>query len=172
MRCNTIASIGMQVMETEKAMISKIMFIASSGGHLEEISQLKKIAARFDNSLVTEKNEFEVRNFGNRQYFVPQMNRKEKLFLLKFIRLFFQAYKILKREKPGLVITTGALISYPFCVLERMMHGKVIYIESFARVNEPSLTGKLIHKHADLFIVQWEDMLEYFPDAVLGGGIF
>lgn len=150
----------------------KIAFIASSGGHLEEICRLEKVAEKYDNFLVTEKNDFEVRKFGKRQYYVPQMNRKEKLFLFKFIRLFYQAYKILKREKPDIVITTGALIAYPFCVLEKMMHGKVIYIESFARVNKPSLTGKMVHRHADLFLVQWEDMLEYFPDAVLGGGIF
>lgn len=150
----------------------KVLFVASSGGHLEEISQLKRIAKEYENALVTEKNGFEVRNFGNRQYFVPQINRKELLFLPKFIRLFFRARRILKKEKPDVVITTGALISYPFCVLQKRRHGKVIYIESFARVKEPSLSGKLIHKHADLFIVQWEDMLEYFPDAVLGGGIF
>ena len=150
----------------------KILFVASSGGHLEEISQLKRIAGEYDNALVTEANGFEVRNFGNRQYFVSQMNRKELLFLSKFLRLFFQARRILKKEKPDVVITTGALIAYPFCILEKMKHGKVVYIESFARVKEPSLSGKLLHKHADLFIVQWEDMLEYFPDAVLGGGIF
>lgn len=153
-------------------MAMKILFVASSGGHLEEISQLKRIAQEYDNALVTEENGFEVRNFGNRQYFVSQINRKELLFLPKFIRLFFRAHRILKKEKPDVVITTGALIAYPFCVLEKKRHGKVVYIESFARVKEPSLSGKLLHKHADLFIVQWEDMLEYFPDAVLGGGIF
>lgn len=153
-------------------MAMKVLFVASSGGHLEEISQLKRIAGEYDNALVTEENGFEVRNFGNRQYFVPQMNRKELLFLPKFIKLFFQARRIIKKEKPDVVITTGALIAYPFCILEKMRHGKVVYIESFARVKEPSLSGKLLHKHADLFIVQWEDMLEYFPEAVLGGGIF
>ena len=153
-------------------MIQKIMFVASSGGHLEEISQLKRIAKQYDNSLVTEKNEFEVRSFGNRQYFVPQINRKELLFLPKFIRLFFHANKLLKKEKPDLIITTGALISVPFCILEKKKKGKVVYIESFARVHEPSLTGKILHRYADVFIVQWEDMLNYYPDAILGGGIF
>lgn len=153
-------------------MVKKVLFVASSGGHLEEISRLKRIAGEYDNALVTEKNGFEVRDFGNRQYFVPQINRKEILFLPKFIGLFFRALWILGKEKPDVVITTGALIAYPFCILEKMRGGKVIYIESFARVREPSLSGKLIHKHADLFLVQWEDMLEYFPDAVLGGGIF
>lgn len=153
-------------------MVKKIAFVASSGGHLEEISQLKRIAKECDNFLVTEKNSFEVRDFCNRQYFVPQMNRKEKLFLFKFIGLFISAFKVLSKEKPDVVITTGALVAYPFCILQRLRQGKVIYIESFARVSEPSLTGKLLHKHANLFIVQWEDMLSYYPDAVLGGGVF
>lgn len=150
----------------------KILFVASSGGHLEEISQLKRIAAKYDNALVTEKIKFDANNFGNRQYYVPQINRKEILFIPKFVSLFFKARKILKVEKPDIVITTGALICYPFCVLQKKKKRKVIYIESFARVYEPSLTGKLVHKYADLFIVQWEDMLNYYPDAVLGGGIF
>lgn len=153
-------------------MISKIAFIASSGGHLEEISRLKKTADEYSCFLITEKSEFELSNFCSKQYLVPQMNRKEKLFIFKFIRLFFTAIRILLKEKPDAIITTGALIAYPFCRIARILRKKVIYIESFARVNEPSLTGKLLHKHADLFIVQWEDMLQYYPDAVLGGGIF
>lgn len=153
-------------------MVSNILFVASSGGHLEEISQLKKVAGLCDNALVTESGDFNTRTFGNRQYYVPQINRKELLFLPKFVGLFFRAGKIIKKEKPDVIITTGALIAYPFCVLQHKKGGKVIYIESFARVNEPSLSGKLIKKHSDLFIVQWEDMLKYFPDAVLGGGIF
>lgn len=153
-------------------MVSRIMFVASSGGHLEEISQLKKISEKYDNALVTEKNSFGVRQFGNRKYFVSQINRKEPLFLPKFIILFFKARRILKKEAPDVVITTGALISFPFCVIQKKNGKKVVYIESFARVNNPSLTGKLVHKYADLFIVQWEDMLSVFPDATLGGGIF
>nr|MCR4756139.1 polysaccharide biosynthesis protein [Lachnospiraceae bacterium] len=49
---------------------------------------------------------------------------------------------------------------------------KVVYVESFARVNEPSLTGKLVYNMSDLFMVQWEDMLEKYPKSMLGGGIF
>ena len=52
------------------------------------------------------------------------------------------------------------------------MGKKVIYIESFARVDEPSLTGKLMYHVADLFIVQWKEMMEFYPNAVYGGGIF
>ena len=49
---------------------------------------------------------------------------------------------------------------------------KIIYIESFARVDEASLTGKLMYPIADKFIVQWEEMLKLYPKAVYGGAIY
>ena len=44
--------------------------------------------------------------------------------------------------------------------------------EPFARVNSPSLTGKLMYRIADLFIVQWKDMLQFYLNAIYGGGFF
>ena len=52
------------------------------------------------------------------------------------------------------------------------MKKKVIFIESFARVDGSSLTGKLMKKVADLYIVQWEELLQFVPNAIYGGGIF
>lgn len=150
----------------------KICFIASSGGHLEELSRLKKIESTFDCFLITEKSEFKVKNFCNKKYYIPQMNRRELLFLPKFLILFFTAFRLLRKERPDFIITTGALAAYPFCIIGKYMGIKVVYIESFARVHHPSLTGKLLYNFADLFIVQWEDMLELYPKSVLGGGIF
>lgn len=151
---------------------AKVAFVASSGGHLEEIAKLKMIESKYDGFLVTEKGDFEMPNFCKKQYRVTQMNRKELLFIPKFIRLFGQAWRILHKENPGFIITTGALIAYPFCVVGKLMGIKVIYIESFARVQKPSLTGRLLYNFSDLFVVQWDDMLIRYPKAVLGGGVF
>jgi len=152
--------------------IKKICFIASSGGHLEEISRLKVIESKYNSFLVTEKSEFTVENFCENKYYTAQMNRKDPLFLIKFIGLFFKANHILNKEKPDMIITTGALMAYPFCILARYKEIKIVYIESFARVTKPSLTGRLLYNFADLFIVQWDDMLKLYPKSVLGGGIF
>jgi len=76
------------------------------------------------------------------------------------------------KERPSCIISTGALATYPICIIGFIMRIKIIYIESFARVDSPSLTGKLMYKFADLFIVQWEEMLEVYPKAKYGGGIF
>lgn len=94
------------------------------------------------------------------------------VFSYSFYQAFFQAYAILKKEKPDCIISTGALMTYPVCLLGKMRKIHIIYIESFARVDEASLTGKLMYPLADLFLVQWEDMLKVFPKAIYAGGIF
>ena len=153
-------------------MPKKVCFVASSGGHLEEISRLKEIESKYDSFLVTEKSDFEVKNFCEKKYYIYQMNRREILFLPKLLWLFVVAWRMLHKEKPDFIITTGALAAYPFCIIGKYMGMKIVYIESFARVHHPSLTGKLLYNFADLFIVQWEDMLELYPKSVLGGSIF
>ncbi len=152
----------------------KVCFLASSGGHLEEISRLVEIEEKYDNFLVTEKGKFEELHFGKKVIYVYQINRKEILFPLKFIGLILKAFKILLKEKPTVLISTGALATVPFCIVGKLLGKRIVYIESFARVDTPSLTGKIIYKLklANLFVVQWEDMLKYFPEAIVGGRIF
>lgn len=150
----------------------KIAFIASSGGHLEEIERLKKVEKKYDSFLITEAGEFSKTNFCRKKYLVSQMNRRQLVFLPKLAILFIRAFGILIKEKPDFIITTGALVAYPFCVVGKLMGVKLVYVESFARVKRPSLTGRLLYNFADLFIVQWEDMLKLYPKSVLGGGIF
>lgn len=91
---------------------------------------------------------------------------------MHFLKLFFISSKIYKKIKPDTIISTGALVTVPICIIGKLHHKKIIYIESFARINSPSLTGKIMYKFADEFIVQWEDMLKYFPKAHYWGGIF
>lgn len=152
----------------------KVCFLASSGGHLEEISRLVEIEEKYDNLLVTEKGGFDELHFGKKVIHVYQINRKEILFPFKFIGLIFKAFKILLKEKPTVLISTGALATVPFCMVGKLLKKRIIYIESFARVDTPSLTGKIMYKLklANLFVVQWEDMLKYFPKAIIGGRIF
>ena len=152
--------------------VKKACFIASSGGHWEELMCLKEIADVYDTFYVTEEGS-QAEDFSLKKiYTLPQINRHEKNFLPHFIILFKNASKILKRERPDFVITTGALIAFPFCVLAKFRGIKVIYIESFARVNNQSLTGKLVYPFADLFLVQWESLLKLYPKAKYVGGIF
>lgn len=150
----------------------KICLAASLGGHLEEIARLSDLGKQYEVYLVTEKGGFTALSFCSQVYHLDNINRKEFLFLPKFIKNFLRSFYILLKEKPNSIISTGALATYPTCLLGKLMGKQIIYIESFARVNSASLTGKLMYRISDLFIVQWEEMLEIFPKAVYGGGIF
>ena len=150
----------------------KICFVASSGGHWEELLCLKEIAHENETFYVTEKGgQLDDCKLSD-VYLFSQINRKETLFLIHFLCVMVKALYIILKEKPDVVITTGALLSYPFCLMAKIIGKKVIYIESFARVYDASLTGKLVYPFADLFIVQWESLLKCYPKAVYKGSIF
>ena len=149
----------------------KLCFAASSGGHLEEIKRLAKLKEGHECFLFTEEG-LETSDFCDNIYYVKKIDRRERLFILNFLSLFRRSWHVLRREKPDCIITTGALAAYPISMLGKLRGCKLIYIESFARTDSASLTGKLLHPVADLFIVQWEEGLRYFPKAVYGGGIF
>ena len=150
----------------------KACFIASSGGHWEELMCLKAIADEHDTVYITEDGGQARDSSLENIHLVPQINRRQKDFLWRFLKLMVSAGKIMLREKPDFIVTTGALISFPFCVYAKLMRAKVIYIETFARVNDRSLTGRLVYPLADLFLVQWESLLELYPKAKYVGGIF
>ena len=152
--------------------IKKACFIASSGGHWEELMCLREIADAYDTFFVTEEGGQAEDSNLKKIYTLPQINRHEKRFFFHFFNLFKSALKILKKEKPDFVITTSALIAFPFCIFAKLRGTKIIYIESFARVNNQSLTGKLVYPFADLFLVQWEPLLKFYPKAKYVGGIF
>lgn len=150
----------------------KLCCAASSGGHLEELSCLKSLTDNYDIFTVTEKCEFGEESLGEKQYYIRQINRKESGFALHFLEILIDSWKIIRKEKPDVIISTGALATFPLCLIGKIMGKKVIYIESFARIDEPSLTGKLVYPFADLFLIQWKELKKVYPRAVYIGSIF
>lgn len=150
----------------------KICFISSSGGHFEQLMMLKPLMDKYKSFIVTEKTNYKVSGGNRTIYYLDQVNRNEKLFVLKMIKNSLITLKIFIKEKPDVIITTGVLSAIPMCIIGKIFRKKLIYIESFAKVNTPTLTGKLIYKFADQFYVQWRDMLKIYPEAIYRGGIY
>ena len=151
----------------------KVLFAASSGGHLEQIMMLSPLMDEFDSCLVTEKTPYNVVETKKvKTFFVKQINRKEKRFLFSlFINCINSMYIFLK-FRPNVIISTGALSTLPILILGKLLGRKVIFIESFAKVNTPTRTGQLVYKFADKFYVQWEEMLKVYPEAIYKGGLY
>ncbi len=88
------------------------------------------------------------------------------------IKNTFLAIKVLKKERPDLIISSGAAVAVPFFYIGKLFGAKTVYIEVFDRIDKPTLTGKLVYPITDLFVVQWEEMKQVYPKAVNSGGIF
>lgn len=152
---------------------TKICFAASSGGHFEQLMMLAPLMDKYKSFVVTEKTNYNIEKKQDKNvYYLSQINRKEKMWILKFILNFLMSLKIFLKEKPDVVISTGVLATIPICLICKLFKRKLIYIESFAKVTSPTLSGKLLYKYADRFYVQWESMLKIYPKAIYLGGIY
>jgi UDP-N-acetylglucosamine:LPS N-acetylglucosamine transferase len=82
------------------------------------------------------------------------------------------SFYVILVERPDVVITTGAGIVVFFCVSAKLLGAKLIFIESMARIERPTLTARMLYPFADLFFVQWPGLLKYFPKAKYMGRLF
>ena len=148
----------------------KICLVGSSGGHLTHLYMLKPFWQDKERFWVTFDKE-DARNLleGEKVYpcYFPT-NRNVK----NLLRNTMVAFKVLRKENPDILISTGAAVAVPFFYLAKLMGKKLVYIEVFDRIEAPTLTGKMVYPIADRFIVQWEELRKVYPKAVNLGCIF
>ncbi|MCI8453818.1 MAG: polysaccharide biosynthesis protein [Lachnospiraceae bacterium] len=150
----------------------KICFAASSGGHLEELLMLRPLMERYDSFIVTEKTAYTVHVEGIRCHYLLQVNRLEKTCVPRLFANTVHSFAICLAEQPDVIVCTGVLATIPLCLLCKLFGKTLIYIESFAKVKTPTLTGKLLYRFADRFYIQWPKLQESYPKAVYRGSVY
>ena len=133
---------------------------------------LRPLMDKYESFIVTEKTNYLVSNNDYKFYYLKQVNRHEFRLIYYMIYNILITMKIFLKEKPDIIISTGALATIPMCIVAKIFRKKIVFIESFAKGNSPTLTGKLLYKFADKFFVQWESMKEFYPNAIYKGGIY
>lgn len=148
----------------------KICLVGSSGGHLTHLYVLKplwenneRFWVTFDkvdaNSILKDEKVYHC-------YFPTNRNIKN------LIKNTFLAIKVLKKEKPDLIISSGAAVAVPFFYLGKLRGTKTVYIEVFDRIDKSTVTGKLVKPVTDKFIVQWDEMKDVYKNSINLGSIF
>lgn len=150
----------------------KVCFCSSSGGHFEQLMMLKPLMKEYDSFIVTEKSGYDVKIKDMLVRYVMPINRTDKTFIFKFLCNIIMSFGIVIRQRPDVIVSTGVLAAVPMMVWTKIFHGKIIYIESFAKIDNPTLSGKIAYKFADQFYVQWEGMKRFYPRAIYKGGIY
>lgn len=155
--------------------IKKVLFISSCGGHLTELLKLEPMFKKYDYYLITEKtkdNSYLKNKYKKVSYMI--YGTKDHMLVYPFKLLFncFISLFLYIKIRPKYIVTTGAHTAGPICCLGKIFRSKIIYVETFANTEKPTITGKLIYKFADLFIVQHKSLLKHYPKAIYGGWIF
>ena len=156
--------------------MKKILFVSSTGGHLNELLQLKPMFKKYDSYIITEKTETNLKlkeEYHDKiNFLIYGTKHKPFTYFFKLIYNFFKCIYFWFKIKPDVIISTGAHTGGLMCLVGKILGSKIIYIETFANIKTKTITGKLVYKFADLFVVQWESMLELYPKAVCWGWIF
>lgn len=148
----------------------KVCFVGSSGGHLTHLYMLKPFWCDKERFWVTfDKDDARSVLAGERMYpcYYPSNRSLKALFINTY-----KAIKILLKEKPDLIISSGAAPAIPFFWIGKFLGTKNIYIEVFDRIDAPTISGRLCYPVTDKFIVQWEEMKKIYPNAIFLGSLF
>lgn len=148
----------------------KVCLVGSSGGHLAHLYMLKPFWKDKERFWVTFDKE-DARSLLENERMYPcyfPTNRSLKALLIN-TRL---AWKTLQKEKPDLIVSSGAAVAVPFFYLGKFFGAKTIYIEVFDRIDKPTMTGKMVYPVSDRFIVEWEEMKQVYPRAINLESIF
>ena len=148
----------------------KICFVGSSGGHLTHLYMLKPFWQDKDRFWCTfDKEDARSLLAGEKLYpvYYPS-NRSIKALVINTHR----AIKILRKERPDLIISSGAAPAIPFFWISRLVGIKTIYIEITDRIDRPTITGKVCYPVANRFIIQCEELKKTYPKGINLGSVF
>ena len=139
----------------------KVMAIASGGGHWVQLMRLRPSFEGLNVFYVGIDPSSASDVAGHRYYTIRNATRKNKAVL---IVVAFQLLRILVKERPSVVITTGSAPALVAIILARRLFGaRTIWIDSIANVERLSGSGERAGRTADVWLTQWPELAEAAP---------
>jgi beta-1,4-N-acetylglucosaminyltransferase len=141
----------------------EVLLVCSTGGHLLQLHALEPAWRDLSRAWVTfDKSDARSLLADETVFFAhgPTNRNVPNLF-----RNFVLSWRLVRRLRPRVIVTTGAGVAVPFAWVGRLFGASVVYIESIARIDEPSLSCRLIAPVADRLYVQWPELLRALPQA-------
>jgi len=152
----------------------RVLFPSSGGGHLTEIFQLKDLLEATDHLFVSEDVALTRQLLSGRpcRFVRPNGKNRDFVFWKNFLINWFLAIPILLSFRPHAIVTTGSHTAIPFCYLGKLLGCKIIFILSFCRIDTKAAAASVVYPIADVFYVQWEQMLTAYPKGKYVGPLF
>ncbi|MCX5638269.1 MAG: UDP-N-acetylglucosamine--LPS N-acetylglucosamine transferase [Planctomycetota bacterium] len=147
----------------------RICLVASAGGHTTQLLKLAESWTGHETFYITTTKVVveQLQRYGN-IYIVGECNRKH---FLRVIIVFVRCMKIILREKPDVVISTGAAVGCIVCFLGKLFGATVVWVDSITNVDRISLSGRMVRHIADLFLVQWPELSQKYSNVEYQGAV-
>jgi beta-1,4-N-acetylglucosaminyltransferase len=157
-----------------------MLVVMGEGGHTKECLRLIELMGaddyRYSYVLVTddEVTEQKIQVAGPVYRVIRPRNKQHNIVTdaLKFTRCALMSARIVHRVRPEAVITTGPSVAVPVCLVAKLMGACILYVETGSRIHRLSATGNIMRYLADLFFVQWEELLPAHRGARFAGRLF
>jgi UDP-N-acetylglucosamine--N-acetylmuramyl-(pentapeptide) pyrophosphoryl-undecaprenol N-acetylglucosamine transferase len=139
--------------------------VASTGGHLELLAAVSSSLDGYERVWVTPESDraHDLERRGDRLEPIPFYGRRP----LKLLAHLARVIPLVLRDRPRLVVTSGAGSAVPFCVAARVVGARIVFVETMARVTNASVSGRILSRIAQRSIVQWPEMLNVYRGATL-----
>ena len=163
-----------------KRLNNTVMFACNQGGHFSQMMALHELFCKYNTVLVTDnmratKQMPALKNIGTIEIMEGESSRRKELkdndsgsrwsFIGAYIRMLLASWKLWKKYRPKVIISTGSNIAVPLFLIGKLHGSKIIFIETRAKVYARSMTGILVRHMADQIFVQWPEMQKLYPEA-------
>lgn len=146
---------------------TKVLFVCSSGGHLAQLVALAPWWSTKSTQWVTFPTADAVSLLAD-QDMVPAYHPTTRN-LLNLARNTGLAWRVLRRRRPHVVVSSGAGVALPFFVFARLLGIPTVYIEVFDRLDTPTLTARLCRPFTTRMLVQWDEQQRLYPGSTVVG---
>lgn len=149
----------------------KIGLVCSHGGHMTELLEVMAAFETHEVFFITY-DSIPTRQMQN-AYLLKNIGTNP----LRMTRAAFTLLRALRRERPDVIVSTGAELAIPAFYLARLMRllrllsTRTVFIESWTRVSMPTQTGRIVYPVSDVFFVQWRQLLPHYGRKARYGGI-
>ena len=146
-----------------------LLLVSSTGGHLLQLVALRDAFEGFDRVWVSfDGGDTRALLAGERvvHAFSPTNRNVPNL-----LRNFTLAVRVIRRVRPVAIVSTGAGVAVPFAWVGRAFGAHIVYVESVTRIDNPSLTYKLIAPVVSRLYVQWPELQRALPTSRFSGNV-
>ena len=145
----------------------KICLVSACGGHLTELGKLRPVFEAYPHFYVINNPIVEPPEMTGRTYVITLCERDWRGFIN-----IWEAFRILRRERPDCIVSTGAWPAIPFAIVGRVLGIPNVYVETMARVDRPTATGRMMYHLSHRFFYPWRQLAGYFPRGEYCGLLF